>query len=169
MFWFLWLQLHPAACKILVPQPGIEPRPSRVEEQNPNHWTAREILDFYVLHVNWESRFSYSSQWSLQQDHKLSDNVYWGINWIFWVKFLWKEPRNWDLEKDLSGYCQSICGHFSVTDNPRVKYHRTELRNPKSKLWVCECGCVCVCIIKVASQNSKKIIDYLINGSKVIP
>ena len=31
------------ACRILVPQPGIEPMPSAVEARNLNHWTAREV------------------------------------------------------------------------------------------------------------------------------
>ena len=35
--------LHYAACRILVPWPGIEPLPSAVEVQNLNHWTAREV------------------------------------------------------------------------------------------------------------------------------
>ena len=28
---------------ILVPQPGIKPKPSAVKVQNPNHWTTREF------------------------------------------------------------------------------------------------------------------------------
>ena len=32
-----------AACGILVPPPGIKPRPMAVKAQNPNHWTAREF------------------------------------------------------------------------------------------------------------------------------
>ena len=31
------------ACRILVPQPGIEPRPLAVKAWSPNHWTAREF------------------------------------------------------------------------------------------------------------------------------
>ena len=31
------------ACGILVPQPGIEPRPLAVKVKSPNHWTAREF------------------------------------------------------------------------------------------------------------------------------
>ena len=31
------------ACGILVPLPGIEPRPSAVKAQSPNHWTTREF------------------------------------------------------------------------------------------------------------------------------
>ena len=34
------------ACGILVPQPEIDPGPSGVRAQNPNHWTAREFQDF---------------------------------------------------------------------------------------------------------------------------
>ena len=32
-----------AACKVLVPQPGIEPKTPAVETQSLNHWTARKI------------------------------------------------------------------------------------------------------------------------------
>ena len=32
-----------AACGILVPRPGIEPRPSAVKAHSINHWTAREF------------------------------------------------------------------------------------------------------------------------------
>ena len=38
---FFWL--HPVARGILVPRPGIEPRPLAVKVRNPNHWTAREF------------------------------------------------------------------------------------------------------------------------------
>ena len=30
-------------CEILVPWPGIEPRPSAVKVRSPNHWTARKV------------------------------------------------------------------------------------------------------------------------------
>ena len=40
---FFPFQSHWAACKILVPQPGIEPLPPAVEAQSLNHWTAREV------------------------------------------------------------------------------------------------------------------------------
>ena len=32
-----------AACGILVPRPGIEPRPSAVKALSPNQWTTREV------------------------------------------------------------------------------------------------------------------------------
>ena len=41
ILYFFWPNY--AACGILVPQPGIEPRPSAVKAQSPNHWTAREF------------------------------------------------------------------------------------------------------------------------------
>ena len=47
---------HYTVCGILVPQPGIEPKPSVVKAQNSNHWTTRELpntaslcLIFWVL------------------------------------------------------------------------------------------------------------------------
>ena len=42
-----------AACKILVPQPGIEPLSPAVEAQSLNRWTAREVPFWaYFLHVS---------------------------------------------------------------------------------------------------------------------
>ena len=32
------------ACGILVPRPGIEPKPPALAAQSLNHWTAREVL-----------------------------------------------------------------------------------------------------------------------------
>ena len=37
------------ACRMLVPQPGIEPSPPAVEAQNLNHWTARKVLEKGLL------------------------------------------------------------------------------------------------------------------------
>ena len=34
---------HHVVCGILVPWPGIEPGPSPVKVQGPNHWTAMEF------------------------------------------------------------------------------------------------------------------------------
>ena len=33
----------PWACGILVPQPGVEPMPPKVEAWSLSHWTAREV------------------------------------------------------------------------------------------------------------------------------
>ena len=38
---FCWPYL--AACRILVPQPGMEPLPPTLGEQTLNHWTTREV------------------------------------------------------------------------------------------------------------------------------
>lgn len=38
LFW-----THHEACGILVPQPGVEPRPPAVKSLSPNPWTAREF------------------------------------------------------------------------------------------------------------------------------
>ena len=35
---------HPEACRILVPQPGMEPMPPAVETRSPNHWTPGKSL-----------------------------------------------------------------------------------------------------------------------------
>ena len=43
---FFWL--HRVPCRILVPQPGIEPAFSAVEAQSLNHWTTREVLVHFV-------------------------------------------------------------------------------------------------------------------------
>ena len=41
IFFFFWP--HRKACGISVPQSGIEPAPSAVKVQSPNHWTSREF------------------------------------------------------------------------------------------------------------------------------
>ena len=47
------------ACGILVPQPGIEPRPLAVKAQNLNHWTIREFpMDLYYVVAKCEGRES---------------------------------------------------------------------------------------------------------------
>ena len=43
-FFFFFFGSHRAACRILVPRPGIEPVPPAVEARSPNHWTARVFL-----------------------------------------------------------------------------------------------------------------------------
>ena len=34
---------------ILVPWPEIEPGPSAVKAQSPNHWTARELNSYFLF------------------------------------------------------------------------------------------------------------------------
>ena len=43
MFVYFTFWLHHRACRILVPQPGIEPAPPAVQVQSLNPWTAREV------------------------------------------------------------------------------------------------------------------------------
>ena len=38
---FFWP--YRVSCVMLVPQPGIKPRPLAVEARNPNHWTTRKF------------------------------------------------------------------------------------------------------------------------------
>ena len=42
--WFYFLAVPHVACGILVTQPGIEPVPTAMEAQRPNHWTAKGII-----------------------------------------------------------------------------------------------------------------------------
>ena len=37
------------ACRMLVPPPGIKPKPSAVKARSPNHWTARECFPGELL------------------------------------------------------------------------------------------------------------------------
>ena len=46
-----FFSLHRAACRILVPWPGMEPTPPAVEAQSPNYWTARQVPPFWNLVV----------------------------------------------------------------------------------------------------------------------
>ena len=40
---------HHAACRILVPRPGIEPMPPAVEAGSLSHWTAREVPQMLIF------------------------------------------------------------------------------------------------------------------------
>ena len=42
---------HCVARGILLPRPGIEPGPSAVKAQSPNHWTAREVPCGRILNL----------------------------------------------------------------------------------------------------------------------
>ena len=37
------------ACRILVPQPGIEPAPLALEAQGLEHWTTKEVPFCFIL------------------------------------------------------------------------------------------------------------------------
>ena len=47
---FFWP--HRVAYGLLVPRPGIEPGALAVRPPSPNHWTAREFLNFYFLRIH---------------------------------------------------------------------------------------------------------------------
>ena len=51
---FILFLAVPRACGILVPGPRIEPVPSAVEAQSPNHWTSREVppLTLLIFHAD---------------------------------------------------------------------------------------------------------------------
>ena len=40
---FFFFSLDVPACRILVPQPGIEPKLTALEEWSLNHWTTKEV------------------------------------------------------------------------------------------------------------------------------
>ena len=42
-FYFYFLATPCVTCRILVPQPGIEPGPTAMKALSPNHWTTREL------------------------------------------------------------------------------------------------------------------------------
>ena len=46
---FIYFWLYHVACRMLVPQPGIEPRLSAVRVQSPNHWTQGIPFFFFFL------------------------------------------------------------------------------------------------------------------------
>ena len=47
VFW-----LHPEPCRILVPQPGIEPMPPALERQRLSHWSTREFSEKNIFKKN---------------------------------------------------------------------------------------------------------------------
>ena len=50
LYLFIYWQCQ-AACRILAPQLGMEPRPMTVKAGSPNHWAAREFLLKTVVFV----------------------------------------------------------------------------------------------------------------------
>lgn len=57
---FLFIRLGRLACGILVPGPGIEPVPSAVKPQSPNHWAAREFPETIPATVRCRVRLTHS-------------------------------------------------------------------------------------------------------------
>ena len=54
----------PAACRILVPQAGIEPWPFAVKAWSPNRWTAREFphIEFQSIKMHRGMRDNFGGQ-----------------------------------------------------------------------------------------------------------
>ena len=52
---FFFFFLHPMACGILVPQPGMESLPPIVETQSLNYWTPREVPNCQDLYITYLS------------------------------------------------------------------------------------------------------------------
>ena len=50
LFYFSFWPCH-TACRILVPQSGIEPVPPAVETQSLNHWTTREFSSLKLFEL----------------------------------------------------------------------------------------------------------------------
>ena len=55
---FFWL--HRVACRILVPQPGMEPVPPALGDWSLNHWTSREVPPFLLATVVNKEGLSFS-------------------------------------------------------------------------------------------------------------
>ena len=70
IFNFLWL-CH-ESWRILVLQPGIEPRPLAMKLWNPNQWTAREFPQMFVLSIHLMEDHVYITlhikKWPMQSD-----------------------------------------------------------------------------------------------------
>ena len=49
IYWMYWMYACSMACRILVPQPGVEPGPLAGKERSLDHWTAREFPMFIPL------------------------------------------------------------------------------------------------------------------------
>ena len=68
-FFFFWF--HHTAWGILVPWPGIEPRPPGVEVQSPNHWIAKQFcweistyMKWVILYLNFSSKKIRITKWN---------------------------------------------------------------------------------------------------------
>ena len=76
-FFFFFLLCH-SACRILIPQPRIKPRPLAVKALSRNHWTAKEVPQWSILcyvfdHNKKKSKYPASIDMSdLQTGHRVS-------------------------------------------------------------------------------------------------
>ena len=102
------------ACRILVLQPGIEPRSTTVRVPVPNHWTAREFPILYhsclifissLLHARHAAKIFWNQS---QESRKIFKLSFWSF---FRGKMAGKHPVNysWIL------YCFSL--HYGYSDS----------------------------------------------------
>ena len=102
----------PCHCGILIPWPGIEPMPSAVKVQNPNHWTAREfpiltILYNSVILIAFIMLNSYHHYlvWKLLYYHCYRLNICW--KFVSWnPSTQWDRIRRWGLQKVILIRCR---------------------------------------------------------------
>ena len=58
-FFFFWL--CQVACVVLFPQSRTEPRPSAVEAQSPNHWTAGQFSHLFIIYCFYSGLFLFTA------------------------------------------------------------------------------------------------------------
>ena len=114
----LWVQFSPPcprpcclACRILVPWPGIKPRPLAVRPWCPNHWTAREFpwiqfwKDKWILLSAGTSRLMYvHTCCSWGQTSNIPKNKF-----AVYIKIFTNGPRFWS--------CNSTSKHLPQEGN----------------------------------------------------
>ena len=76
LFFFFGCAL--ATCGILIPRPEIEPRPSAVRVQSPNHWTAKEFPNLYLFP---EKQYGWWLREGLWSPSLLSQGQSWFCHW----------------------------------------------------------------------------------------
>ena len=109
-------QLHQSACRIVVPQPGIEPAPPTVEVWSLNHGTTCEVPGTHILNLL-SLKFS-SVVWAAQSlltspSHKIPWPLHMDYTRIFWaclllpfdVHILWA-LESWDVALHISAPSQ---------------------------------------------------------------
>ena len=97
-----------AACRILVPQPGIEPGLLVVRVHSLNHWTAREFLKSCVLKI--KKNVLFPVLFLVIREYTPSD-----LNFFFWFSqfvFCFKLKYSW-FARCVSFKC--IAQRFSYT------------------------------------------------------
>ena len=63
---YLFFWPHHVACKILAPQPGIEPVPPALGARSLNHWTTREVSRKYFLKSLNFNRFKHGNNYHVE-------------------------------------------------------------------------------------------------------